>query len=71
MKDRYKGAVIEFEYGPEEPPIKVRPGCGFLQGDVTGPGVFNDEYSEKVAEWEKDLEAVDRDSAYLYARQAL
>lgn len=37
MHDRHNGAVIVLKYGPKDGPIVIKPGCGFLQGDVTGP----------------------------------
>ena len=40
----------------------------FLQGDVTGPSLFNDVYCEQIAKWEHCCEKEDRDAEYLHAK---
>ena len=40
----------------------------FLQGDVTGPSLSNDVYSEQIAKWEHSCEEEDRDAEYLHAK---
>ena len=49
MKQRYRGAQISLCANADEPRVEIVPSCGFLQGDVTGPSLFNDVYSEQIA----------------------
>ena len=68
MKQRYRGAQISLCANAEEPRVEIVPSCGFLQGDVTGPSLFNDVYSEQIAKWEHCCEKEDRDAEYLHAK---
>ena len=56
MRCQYKRAVVALRCNADEDKLEVRPGCGFLQGGVTGPGVFNAVYSSKITEWEEECE---------------
>ena len=47
---------------------KLCPHVVFLQGDVTGPSLFNDVYSEQIAKWERQCEKTDTDARYLHAK---
>ena len=45
MKQRYRGAQISLCANSDEPRVEILPSCGFVQGGVTGPSLFNDVYS--------------------------
>ena len=47
---------------------KLCPHVFFLQGDVAGPSLFNDVYSEQIAIWERHCEKTDTDAEYLHAK---
>ena len=47
---------------------KLCPHVVFLQGDGTGPSLFNDVYSEQIAKWERHCEKTDTDTGYLHAK---
>ena len=68
MMQRYRGAQISLCANADEPRVEIVPSCGFLQGDVTGPSLFNDVYSEQIAKWEHCCEKEDRDAEYLHAK---
>ena len=67
MRQRYRGAQISLRANSDEPRVEIVPSCGFLQGDVTGPSLFNDVYSEQIVKWERYWEEVDEDADYLHA----
>ena len=46
---------------------EIVPSCGFLQGNVAGPSLFNDVYSEQIAKWERHCEKTDTDAEDLHA----
>ena len=56
MKQRYTGAQISLCANSDEPRVEIVPSCGFLHGDVTGPSLFNDVYSEHIAIWKRHCE---------------
>ena len=63
MKQRYRGAQISLCANADEPRVEIVPSCGFFtRGDVTGPSLFNDVYSEQIAKWEHCCEEEDRDA---------
>ena len=68
MKLRYRGAQISLSANSDEPRVEILPSCGFLQGDVTGPPLFNDVCSEQIAKWERQCEKTDTDARYLHAK---
>ena len=68
MKQRYRGARISLCANADELRVEIVPSRGFLQGDVTGPSLFNDVYSEQIAKWEHCCAEKDRDAEYLHAR---
>ena len=68
MKQRYRGAQISLCANSDEPRVEIVPSCGFLQGDVAGPSLFNDVCSEQIAKWERHYENTDTDAEYLHAK---
>ena len=68
MKQRYRGAQISLCANSGERRVEIVPSCVFLQGDFTGPSLFNDVYSEQIAKWERHCEKTDTDAEYLHAK---
>ena len=50
LKQRYRGAQISLCANSDEPRVEIVPSCGFLQGDVTGPSLFNDVLGKTLRE---------------------
>ena len=68
MRQRCRGAQISVCANADEPRVDILPSCGFLQGDVTGPSLFKDIYSEQIAKRERSSDEEDDDAGYLHAR---
>ena len=68
MKQIFRGAQISLCANADEPRVEIVTSCGFLQGDVSGPSLFNDVYSEQIAKWELCCQEEDRDAEYLHAK---